>query len=378
MSTLTYIATATMGLEAIVAKELRQLGYEDLQVENGLVRFTGNQEALCRANLWLRTADRIKVEIGSFKVKSFDELFEQTKALPWPEFIPENGEFPVIGRSVKSTLHSVPDCQKIVKKAVVEKLKETYNTSWFEETGELYRIEVSLHKDVATLTLDSTGNGLHKRGYRPFHSRAPLKETLAAALIQLTNWHPDRPFVDPMCGSGTIPIEAAMIGKNIAPGSNRSFVSEYWEWMDSSIWENARIEAEDLAEYDRPLFVSGSDISHDMVELSQQNAEEIGLHNDIQFKQMQVTDLTAKQEYGVIICNPPYGERLEDKKEVAKLYKEMGKTFKSLSTWSYYVLTSDEQFEQRFGKQATKKRKLYNGNIKTDYYQYWGPKPPRV
>jgi putative N6-adenine-specific DNA methylase len=371
------IATAAMGLEALVAKEVRALGYE-CQVENGKVTFEGDELAIARSNLWLRTADRIKVKVGEFKAFTFDELFEKTKKLPWEKYLPEDAEFPVIGKSVKSKLFSISDCQAIVKKAIVEKLKSHYKrSSWFEETGALYRIEVALLKDIATITIDTSGTGLHKRGYRAEQGVAPLKETLAAALVMLTNWNPERPFWDPFCGSGTIPIEAALIGQNIAPGFNREFVSESWGWMPANVWEQARNEAEDLAKYDQSLDIIGTDIDHRMVKIAQDNAFEAGFGDVIQFKQMRVQDLTTKKEYGVLVGNPPYGERLGEKNEVEHMYREMGKAFSSLDTWSIYILTSNEQFEEFYGKPATKKRKLFNGFIRTDLYQYWGKKQPR-
>lgn len=371
------IATSAMGLEAIVAKEVRSLGYE-CEVDNGKILYEGDALAIARSNLWLRTADRIKVKIAEFKATTFDELFEKTKAIQWEEFLPENAEFPVIGKSHKSKLFSVSDCQAIVKKAVVERLKKHYKkTTWFEENGALFRIEVALLKDIATITIDASGSGLHKRGYRVDQGEAPLKETLAAALVLLTNWNPDKPFVDPFCGSGTIPIEAAMIGQNIAPGFNREFVSEAWDWIGDSVWDQARMEAEDLANYDQPLDITGSDIDHRMVKVAQENAFEAGLGDLVSFKQMQVKDFTTKKEYGVIVGNPPYGERLGDKPAVEEMYREMGKAFSPLDTWSIYMLTSHPEFEKLYGRQATKKRKLFNGFIRTDYYQYWGKRPPK-
>ncbi|MDC3413005.1 class I SAM-dependent RNA methyltransferase [Aquibacillus sp. 3ASR75-11] len=370
---ITLIATAAMGLEAIVANEVKALGYEETKVENGRVIFKAGVSAIPRCNLWLRTADRVKLFIGEFKATSFDELFEQTKALPWENFIPEHGEFPVIGKSVKSTLYSVPDCQAIVKKAVVERLKQKYGiASWLEESGALFRIEVALHKDTATLTMDTSGVGLHKRGYRIEQGDAPLKETLAAALIQLTNWHPEKPFVDPFCGSGTIPIEAALIGQNIAPGFNRAFASEEWDWIDSDQWEKALEEAEDLANYDQPLFITGSDIDHRMIQISKQNAIEAGLADLINWKQMQVKDFHSNSKNGYLIGNPPYGERIGDKKEVEDMYRDLGKALQNHPSWSVYILTSHPNFETLYGKKATKKRKLFNGFIRTDYYQYFG------
>lgn len=372
------IATSAMGLEAIVAKEVRDLGYE-CQVENGKITYKGDARAIARSNMWLRTADRIKIKIGEFKAYTFDELFEKTKALPWEEFLPENAEFPVSGKSVKSKLFSVSDCQAIVKKAIVERMRKSYKkTTWFEENGPLYKIEVALLKDVVTLTIDTSGSGLHKRGYRSGQGEAPLKETLAAALIMLTNWNPDKPFVDPFCGSGTIPIEAALIGQNIAPGFNREFVSESWPILPDSVWEEVRLESEDRAKYDQPLDISGMDIDHRMVKIAEENAFEAGLGDLISFKQMRVQDFTTKKDYGVIVGNPPYGERLGEKKAVEEMYSQMGKAFAPLDTWSIYILTSNEDFEQVYGKPATKKRKLFNGFIRTDYYQYWGKRPPRV
>ncbi|OCA92795.1 THUMP domain-containing class I SAM-dependent RNA methyltransferase [Pseudobacillus wudalianchiensis] len=377
MSTYTLMATAAMGLESVVANEVKKLGYE-CRTDNGKVIFQGDESAIARCNMWLRTADRVKIIVGEFKATTFDQLFEATKALPWEQYLPKEAEFPVQGKSVKSTLFSVSDCQAIVKKAIVERLRSKYKIqTWLQETGPLFKIEVSLLKDKATLTIDTSGAGLHKRGYRIAQGGAPLKETLAAALIQLTNWQPDRPFVDPFCGSGTIPIEAALIGQNIAPGFNREFLSEAWHWIGEDVWENARVEAEDLANYDQPLDIAGSDIDHRMVEVAQKNAFEAGLADLIQFKQMNVKDFSSTKEYGVIVGNPPYGERLGDRPEVEKMYREMGQAFADYDTWSVYMLTSHEGFEEFYGKKATKKRKLFNGFIRTDYYQYWGKRPPR-
>ena len=378
MGNIKLIATASMGLEAIVAREVKDLGYENVQVENGKVIIETDERAISRLNLWLRSADRVKLVVGEFKATTFDELFEKTKALPWAQWIPENGEFPVIGKSVKSTLFSVSDCQAIVKKAVVESLKKTYQRAWFDEDGPFFRIEVALLKDIVTLTIDTSGAGLHKRGYRYLHSEAPLKETMAAAMLMLTNWHPDRPFWDPFCGSGTLSIEAAMIGQNIAPGFNRDFASQDWEWVGQNNWDLAMEEAEDLANYDQPLQIIGTDIDHKMIDLSINNAREAGFGDMLQFKQMQVKDISTKLEYGVIVGNPPYGERIGELDEVEHMYKEMGRAFAKLDTWSVYMLTSHEGFEELYGKKASKKRKLYNGNIKTDFYQFFGPRPPRT
>ncbi|UYZ13829.1 class I SAM-dependent RNA methyltransferase [Brevibacillus sp. WF146] len=371
------IATATFGLEAVVAQEVRALGYEDVKVDNGKVTFTADISAIPRANLWLRTADRVRLKMGEFRATTFDELFEKTKALPWSDWLPENAAFPVEGKSVKSTLFSVPDCQAIVKKAVVESLKETYKRDWFEEQGPMYKIEVALLKDVATLTIDTSGPGLHKRGYRGLIGAAPLKETMAAAMILLSRWKPDRILMDPFCGSGTIPIEAALIGQNIAPGMNREFVSESWPTIPKTVWREARAETHDLARYDQKLEIIGTDIDDEILRVARRNAAEAGVEDQIHFQRMDVRDVRTKRKYGYLICNPPYGERLGDWKQISRLYRDMGEVFSALDTWSFYVLTSDEQFEKHFGRTASKKRKLYNGNIKVDYYQFFGPKPPR-
>lgn len=377
MKTFDIIATSAMGLESVVAKEVRNLGY-DCKVENGKVMYQGDEKVIARSNLWLRSADRIKIKIGEFKATTFDELFEKTKALNWEDYLSLDAEFPVSGKSVKSKLYSVPDCQALVKKAIVDRMRRKFKqVSWFTENGPLFKIEVSILKDIVTLTIDTSGAGLHKRGYRSGQGEAPLKETMAAALIMLTNWHPDKPFIDPFCGSGTIPIEAALIGQNIAPGFNREFVSETWKWFDGKIWDDVRMEAEDVANYDQPLDITGSDIDHRMVEIAKKNSYEAGLGDLIDFKQMQVRDLTTKKEYGTIVGNPPYGERIGEKDVVEQMYKEMGQTFAKLDTWSIYIITSHLDFERLYGKPATKKRKLFNGFIRTDYYQYWGKRPPR-
>ena len=371
------IATATFGLESVVAEEVKALGYGPVQVENGKVTFAADISAIPRTNLWLRTADRVRLKIGEFKATTFDELFEKTKALPWADWITEDATFPVEGKSVKSTLYSISDCQAIVKKAVVESLKKTYKTDWFEEQGPLYKIEVALLKDVATLTIDTSGAGLHKRGYRELIGTAPLKETMAAALIMLSRWKPDRVFMDPFCGSGTIPIEAALIGQNIAPGMNREFVSESWPVIPKTAWREARAETHDLARYDQKLEIIGTDMDDEILKIARWNATEAGVEDLIHFQRMDVRDVRTKRKYGYLICNPPYGERLGEWKQVSRLYGEMGKTFAAMDTWSFYIITSDEQFEEHFGRTASKKRKLYNGNMKVDYYQFFGPKPPR-
>lgn len=367
------LATSAMGLEAVVANEVRALGYKDITVENGKVMFEADVSAIPRCNLWLRSADRVKVIIGEFEAKTFDQLFEGTKALDWHTYIPEEGSFPVIGKSVKSTLYSVSDCQRIVKKAVVDKLKLKHGVVGnMPETGAMYRIEVALLKDKVTLTLDSSGQGLHKRGYRVGQGEAPLKETLAASLVQLTNWRPEFPLVDLFCGSGTILIEAALIGQNIAPGFNRDFASEEWDFVEQKLWDEAIDEAEQLANYDQELDITGTDIDPKMIAIAKQNAIEAGLADLIEWKQMASQDFYPKQNNGYLISNPPYGERLNELDEVEQIYQMLGQTMKQNTSWSNYVLTSNENFEKLYGKKATKKRKLFNGYIKVDYYQYFG------
>ncbi|WP_246247195.1 THUMP domain-containing class I SAM-dependent RNA methyltransferase [Piscibacillus halophilus] len=372
---ITLIATAAMGLESIVKNEVKQLGYENIQTDNGRVMYESNILGIARSNLWLRTADRVKLLMGEFYAYSFEELFEQTKALPWEEWISKKGFIHVVGKSHKSKLYSVPDCQSIVKKAIVSRLQEAYSiSSRLEETGARYKVEVAILKDQVTLSIDTSGSGLHKRGYRVGQGEAPLKETLAAALIQLTNWTPNDPLVDPFTGSGTIPIEAALIGQNIAPGFNREFSAEEWDVIPSSVWERALEEAEDLANYDQPLDITGSDISHQAVEIAQQNAMEAGLVDLINWKQMRVQDFVPKTEKGYLIGNPPYGERLGEKDTVEEIYKALGSIMSSYPKWSVYIMTSYKEFEKCYGQSATKKRKLFNGFIQTNYYQYFGKK----
>ncbi|MFZ7102033.1 MAG: THUMP domain-containing class I SAM-dependent RNA methyltransferase [Peptococcaceae bacterium] len=378
MEKITLIATAAFGLEAVVANEVKQLGYTDAEVENGKVTFNGELQDIVKTNLWLRTADRIRLKMGEFQAASFEELFEQTKSLPWADWIPRDGTFPVEGKSIKSRLFSVSDCQAIVKKAVVESLKKSYHMEWFPEKGPVYKIEVALLKDTATLTIDTSGPGLHKRGYRDWIGTAPLKETLAAALIQLSYWNPDRILADPLCGSGTIPIEAALIGMNIAPGMNRTFACEEWPVIPRQIWRDARAETHDLAQYDKKLHIIGTDLDEEILKVARRNAAEAGVEEQIHFQKMPLAQWRSSKKYGVIICNPPYGERLSDRREVENLYREMGKVFKEYDTWSYYIITSYKDFEKLFGRKASKRRKLYNGNIETQYYQYFGPRPPKA
>ncbi len=376
MNSIELIATATFGLEEMVKVELKKLGYEDMKVENGKVTFKANIEDIPKTNLWLRTADRVLLKMGEFKAMSFEELFQQTKALPWEKWIPVNGKFPVSGKSIKSQLFSVPDCQAIVKKAIVERLKETYNEEWFKEDGPEYPVEVALLKDVVVLTIDTSGAGLHKRGYRQKANEAPLKETLAAALVLLSRWREDRVLIDPLCGSGTIAIEAAMIGRNMAPGLDRSFVSENWSIMPKDLWKNSRTQAFKEIKQDEDITILASDIDEKSIKIAEENAYNAGVDDCISFSVQDMSRIKSDATYGYIICNPPYGERLGERQEVQRLYKRMGQVFNKFETWSVYVITSDEEFEKIYGKKASKKRKLYNGRIKTDYYQFFGPKPP--
>lgn len=378
MSRIDLIATSVFGLEALVSRELADLGYKETIVENGRVIFKGDESAVCRTNLWLRKAERVLIMVGQFPAQSFEELFQGTKALPWGDLLPIDANFPVEGKSIKSKLFSVPDCQAIVKKAVVEKLKEKYKTQWFEETGPRYTIEVALLKDIATITIDTSGPGLHKRGYRKLVGRAPLKETLASALVTLSKWRPERPLIDPFCGTGTILIEAALMGLNIAPGLRRSFAAESWGMIPKELWDSARREAAEQARTDVAMDIAGFDIDDKVLSLARQNVQEAGLMGKIHFQQRAVSEFQTKKKYGSVICNPPYGERLEDKPIVERLYKEMGRVLSKHDTWSFYILTNNPRFESLFGRMADKNRKLYNGRIECHYYQFFGTRPGRI
>ncbi|TDF95821.1 THUMP domain-containing class I SAM-dependent RNA methyltransferase [Paenibacillus piri] len=371
MSEITLIATCAMGLEAIVAREVRDLGYDRVTVENGRVTFVGDELAICRTNLWLRTADRILIKMGQFKALTFDELFEGTKALPWSDWIPEDGEFPAEGRSHKSQLSSVPACQGIVKKAVVEHMKQRYSTEWFRETGGRYVMEVALLNDIATLTLDTTGPSLHKRGYRKLITEAPLKETMAAALVLLSRWRAERPLYDPFCGSGTIPIEAAMIGWNLAPGLRRSFAAEAWPAVPEALWAEAREEAFDLVRDDVPLEIVGSDIDSAAIDVALAAAKAAGLAKELSLQVLPVAKARPRGDYGCVITNPPYGERLGDRDEVEKVLRQLGSITARLPTWSTFILNPNKQVEHYMGRPADKKRKLFNGRIECQLYQYY-------
>lgn len=365
------------GLEAVAGRELRQLGYKDYKTENGKLSFTGGPEAIARCNLWLRTAERVRIEVGSFRAETFDELFEGTYTLPWEEIIPAEGAFPVEGKSVKSTLFSVSDCQAIVKKAVAKRLAGKYGTEWMKETGSFYRIEVSLLKDVAVLSIDTSGTGLHKRGYREGTGEAPLKETLAAGLVLLSDYRYDRILADPFCGSGTIPIEAAMIGQNKAPGLGRDFAAENWDIIPESIWGRAEEEALDLWNRKEGLAISGTDIDRQVIKKARRNAEKAGVAGSIHFQERDYREWSSPKKYGIIITNPPYGERLGDRKAAEQIYRGLGKMMKGYPSWSFYLLTSHKEFEYLFGRKSSKRRKLYNGTLEVQYYQYYGPRPPR-
>lgn len=369
------IATAAAGIEALVGKELRRLGYET-RVENGRVRFDGDMKDILTTNIWLRTADRIKIIVGEFDATTFDELFDQTANLPWDEYLPIDAQFPVEGRSHHSQLHNVPSVQAIVKKAIVQRMQTVYHRRTnLPETGALYPLEVAINKDHVLLTLDTTGDSLFKRGYRQEKGGAPLKENMAAALVLLAHWFPDNPFVDPVCGSGTIPIEAALIGHNIAPGINRHFVCERWvNLVTEGLSDEVRDEADDQADYDVQLDIRGYDIDQNMVDIARRNCQAAGLTHDITFKQLAVKDWHTDQINGVIVANPPYGERLSDRETVRELYRQMGQLYRPLTTWSKYILTADLEFEKFYGQPATKRRKLYNGALRTDLFQYWGKK----
>ncbi len=378
MAKLELMATSAFGIESVLADELKSLGYNDLTIENGKVTFTGDAYAIPKTNVWLRCADRVYMNMGKFKATTFEELFQQVKALPWADILPADAEFPVAdAKSVKSKLFSLSDIQAISKKAVVEKMKETYGNQWFPENGAKYPIHVSILKDNVTVSIDTSGTGLHKRGYRERASEAPIKETLAAALVLLSKWKSDIALIDPFCGSGTIPIEAAMIGANIPPGLGRKFVSEDWSIIPQDAWKEVKKNAYEGINYDVEMSIEGYDIDPRVVKVAMENAENAGVEEFIHFQARDVKDLSSSKKYGKVICNPPYGERLSEKDSVMELYATMGEAFSKLDTWSYYVITSSDEFERSFGKRSSKNRKLYNGRIKCYYYQYFGPRPPR-
>lgn len=374
------MAPCHFGLEAVLKREITDLGYEILSVEDGRVTFEGDAQAICRANIFLRTAERILIQAGRFKAETYDELFEGIKSIEWEKLIPVDGKFWVTkASSIKSKLFSPSDIQRIVKKAMVERLKGKYNVTWFEEKGAQYPVRVFMFKDEAVVGMDTTGDSLHKRGYRKLSSKAPISETLAAALIMLTPWNKDRILVDPFCGSGTFPIEAAMMAANIAPGMNRSFTAEYWRnIINKKEWYNAVNEANDMIDINVDTDIQGYDIDDDMVGIARQNARMAGVDKLIHFQRRDIRDLSHNKKYGFIITNPPYGERLEEKANLPMLYKTIGERFKNLQDWSAYIITSYEDTEKYMGIKADRNRKIYNGMIKTYYYQFMGKKPPKI
>lgn len=373
------IAPCHFGLEAVLKKEIYDLGYEITLVEDGRVTFTGDEEAICRANLFLRTAERVLIQVGRFRATTFDELFEGVKALPWEDYLPQDGKFWVKKASaIKSKLFSSSDIQSIVKKAVVERMKQKYHVEWFSEDGADYPLRVFLLKDEVTVAIDTTGESLHKRGYRTMAGAAPLSETLAASLIMLTPWKGDRILVDPFCGSGTFPIEAAMMAANIAPGRNREFLSQEWDnLIHRKIWYEACEEADDLVNLSVETQIQGYDADEEVIAIARANAKRAGVEKLIHFQRRPVAELNHPKKYGFLITNPPYGERLEEKEALPALYKQTGEAYQRLDSWSMYLITSYEDAQRYIGKKADKNRKLYNGMLKTYYYQYLGPKPPK-
>ena len=379
MEKMELIAPCHFGLESVLKREVLDLGYEIASGDDGRVSFWGDAQAICDANIFLRTAERVLLKVGAFKAETFEELFDKTRALPWERYIPKNGKFWVTkAASVKSKLFSPSDIQSIMKKAMVERLKEYYGLEWFPEDGASYPIRVFLMKDVVTIGIDTSGVSLHKRGYRQMKVKAPITETLAAALIMLTPWKKERILVDPFCGSGTFPIEAAMMAANMAPGMNRSFLAEEWDnLIPKKAWYDALDEANDLVDVNVSVDIQGYDIDAEAVKAARQNAKDAGVDHLIHFQERAVKDLRHPKKYGFIITNPPYGERLEEKKNLPELYREFGESFRLLDSWSAYMITSYEDAERYFGRKADKNRKIYNGMLKTYFYQFMGPKPPK-
>jgi len=379
MRTFELLVPCHFGLEAVLKKEIYDLGYEISKVEDGRITFLGDEEAICRANIFLRTAERVMIQVGRFKATTFEELFQGIKAIPWEEYIPEDGKFWVKkASSINSKLFSPSDIQSIAKKAMVERMKLKYHKDWFAEDGAPYPVRIFLLKDEVTVAIDTSGESLHKRGYRTMTSKAPLTETLAAALILLTPWRPDRILVDPFCGSGTFPIEAAMIAANIAPGMNREFTAEKWtNLIDKKLWYECVQEAEDMMDTSVEVDIQGYDIDGDVVKAARENAKRAGVDHMIHFQQRAVADLRHPKKYGFVISNPPYGERLEEKADLPKLYSEIGAAYQNLDAWSMFLITSYEDTERYIGRKADKNRKIYNGMLKTYFYQFMGPKPPK-
>lgn len=379
MRTFDLLVPCHFGLEAVLKREIYDLGYEITKVEDGRVTFEGDEEAICRANIFLRTAERVMIQVGRFKATTFEELFQGIKNLPWEEYIPEDGKFWVKkASSINSKLFSPSDIQSIAKKAMVERMKQKYHKEWFKEDGAAYPVRIFLLKDEVTVALDTSGDSLHKRGYRTMTSKAPLTETLAASLIMLTPWRKDRILVDPFCGSGTFPIEAAMIAANVAPGMNRDFTAEEWtNLIDRKLWYECVKEAEDMIDTTVKVDIQGYDIDGDVIKAARENAKRAGVEHMIHFQQRAVADLSHPKKYGFIITNPPYGERLEDKADLPELYTQMGQVYQRLDSWSMFLITSYTDTEKYIGRKADKNRKIYNGMLKTYFYQFLGPKPPK-
>lgn len=379
METYELIAPCHFGLEAVLKKEIYDLGYEITKVEDGRVTFEGDAEAVCRANIFLRTAERILLKAGQFHAETFEELFQGIKGIPWETYIPEDGKFWVAkASSIKSKLFSPSDIQSVAKKAMVERMKQKYHKEWFSENGAEFPLRLFLMKDEVTAAIDTSGDSLHKRGYRTLAGKAPITETLAAALILLTPWKQDRILVDPFCGSGTFPIEAAMIAANIAPGMNRSFTAENWtNLIPRQLWYDAVEEADELVNTDISVDIQGYDLDGEIVKAARENAKRAGVETLIHFQQRPLHQLSHPKKYGFVITNPPYGERLEEKEALPGLYKEIGEALKRLDCWSAYLITSYEDAERYIGRKADKNRKIYNGMLKTYFYQFLGPKPPK-
>lgn len=379
MKTLELIAPCHFGLEAVLKREIIDLGYDISMVEDGRVTFIGDEEAICRANIFLRSAERILLKTGSFHAETFEELFQGTKSIPWEEYIPKDGKFWVAkAASVKSKLFSPSDIQSIMKKAMVERLKQKYKQEWFEENGESFPVRVFIHKDEVTVALDTTGESLHKRGYRKLTAKAPIAENLAAALIMLTPWNKERILVDPFCGSGTIPIEAALMAANVAPGMNRSFLAESWTHLIAKKeWYDCMDEANDLVDFSVETDIQGYDLDPEMTRIARENAALAGVDHLIHFQTRDVKNLSHSKKYGFIITNPPYGERLMDKSQLEQLYRQIGERYQALDSWSMYLITSYEDTQKAIGRKADKNRKIYNGMMKTYFYQFLGPKPPK-
>ena len=379
MRTFDLLVPCHFGLEAVLKREIYDLGYEITKVEDGRVTFEGDEEAICRANIFLRTAERVMIQVGRFKATTFEELFQGIKNLPWEEYIPEDGKFWVKkASSINSKLFSPSDIQSIAKKAMVERMKQNYHKEWFKEDGAAYPVRIFLLKDEVMVALDTSGDSLHKRGYRTMTSKAPLTETLAASLIMLTPWRKDRILVDPFCGSGTFPIEAAMIAANIAPGMNRDFTAEEWtNLIDRKLWYECVKEAEDMIDTTVKVDIQGYDIDGDVIKAARENAKRAGVEHMIHFQQRAVADLSHPKKYGFIITNPPYGERLEDKADLPELYTQIGQAYQRLDSWSMFLITSYTETEKYIGRKADKNRKIYNGMLKTYFYQFLGSKPPK-